>query len=234
MATAASSRSERMMSITLTLCALVIAFLYARKELFPESGPATLDPGKGRAHEFVDDWKERTSIGVRMGPPGAPVAIAIFSDFECPACRGFFQTVQDARRAHPEGIQLTYIHYPLSYHRFAEPAARASECANAQGRFEAIHDGFFEKQDSLGLKPWRSFAEEAGVADLERFDACVSERGPIPGVEAGKAFGDDIDVRGTPTVLINGWRLSSVPSLKALEEHIAAIRVGKPPISRGN
>ena len=226
-----TSRLERVTSVLLTAAAITIAVLYARRELFPGERATAREGEQRQAREFIEGWNEQAELGVSMGPAKAPVVITMLSDFECPACRGFHKTLREARRSYPDEIRVSYVHYPLSYHRFAEPAARVSECANVQGRFEAMHDLLFEKQDSLGLKPWRGYAEEAGITDVKQFEACVSERGRIPRVDAGLAFGDRINAQGTPTVLVNGWLLNSVPSLTALEAYVMATRAGKPPIS---
>jgi protein-disulfide isomerase len=46
-------------------------------------------------------------------------------------------------------VSLIYIHFPLTGHRFAMPAARAAECAGNQGRFQAMYDQLFDGQDSF-------------------------------------------------------------------------------------
>jgi protein-disulfide isomerase len=221
------------MSVTLTLCAVAIVGMYARREFFSPPGASSQNSASA-APVFLPSWNQAADVSVRMGPSTAPVSIMILSDFECPACRGFANTVREARRANPEDIQVLYVHYPIAYHRFAVPAARAAECAGAHGRFEAMHDQLFAKQDSLGLKAWGSYATDAEVPDLVEFESCASERAPIPRLEAGKAFGEEINVLGTPTVIINGWRMSRVPNLKQLEQYTASIREGKPLASQPN
>ena len=116
-------------------------------------------------------------------------------------------------------------------HRFAEPAARVVECAGDQGRFEAMYDLLFEQQDKFGLKPWSEFAADAGVADSTTFEACIKRTEPIPRVTEGKALGGQLDIQGTPTVVINGWKLGRPPSLEELDRMVKAILVGKSPIS---
>lgn len=57
--------------------------------------------------------------------------------------------------------------------RFALPAARGSECAANPGRFAEYVTAVFRKQDSLGLRTWGAFAEDAGVPDARASDECV-------------------------------------------------------------
>jgi protein-disulfide isomerase len=123
------------------------------------------------------------------------------------------------------------VHFPLPMHRFAEPAARVAECAGDQGRFETMHDLLFERQDKFGLEPWNEFATEAGVADGAAFDACIKRTDPIPRVADGKALGNQLDIQGTPTVVINGWKVGRPPTLDELDRMVKAILAGKSPVS---
>jgi protein-disulfide isomerase len=123
----------------------------------------------------------------------------------------FQSSVQQAREQFADRVALVFIHYPLKQHRFALPAARVLECATEQGAAEAMLDFMYANQDSLGLQGWAWFAEGAHVTDSDRFTRCLS--GPIKSsrIEEGIKLGNRIGVRGTPTVLINGWRFSSHP-----------------------
>jgi protein-disulfide isomerase len=87
------------------------------------------------------------------------------------------------------------------------------------------------QQDKFGLKPWSEFATEAGVANSEAFEACVKRTDPIPRVTEGKALGAKLDVQGTPTVIINRWKLGRPPTLDELDRTVKAILAGKSPVS---
>jgi protein-disulfide isomerase len=111
------------------------------------------------------------------------------------------------------------------------PAARVAQCANDQGRFEAIYDQLFEGQDQFGLKPWDDYATAAGVPDLAAFDVCIKKTDPILRVDEGKALGSKLDIKGTPTVIINGWKLGQPPTEAELDQMVRRILTGKPPVS---
>jgi protein-disulfide isomerase len=154
-----------------------------------------------------------------MGPQGAKVTILEFADFECPACRQFEPTLRAARAKYPSDVAVVFRHWPLPYHHFALPAARAAECANAQGRFEAMHDLLYARQDSLGLKSFASFAADAGVADTAAFDVCNRSGGPVMALAADTTDARQLGGRGTPTVVVNGLLLG-VPNGAALDKAI--------------
>jgi protein-disulfide isomerase len=208
-------------------CALVATGAIVHREFF--ASPV----GSPRAEQkpiFLKDWQAALPKGIRLGPLDASVQLIEFADFECPFCGSFHKTVETARKRYSNQVALTYVHFPIPGHRFAILAARVAECANDQGRFEPMYDQLFEGQDQFGLKPWEDYAAAAGVPKLGAFDACIKSTDPIPRVEEGKALAAKLDVKGTPTVIINGWKLGHPPSEQELDEMVQRILAGKQPV----
>lgn len=160
---------------------------------------------------FVEKWKDFEKAGAVIGNPRAPVRIVEFLDFECPFCNQFHRRAKLLREEFRDSVAEVYVHFPLANHRFSMQAARAAECAAKQGRFESMVDQIFAKQDSLGLRPWHAFAIDAGVDAVDQFDRCAAETGKLEAVEAGITAGQKLEVHGTPTLLINGWRFNGAP-----------------------
>lgn len=221
------ARWDTVLTVVLVGCAVLTTGLVLRRELFPPSGQPSI-PQKA---VFVDDWKSHLSKGTRLGEAGAPVQLIEFADFECPFCASFHETLESVQQRYPSQIAVTYVHYPIQGHRFAEPAARVVECAGEQGRFEAMHARLYEWQDQLGLKPWGEFAAAANVADGAAFEACIKRTEPLERIMEGRKLADQLGVRGTPTVIINGWQLQRPPDASELEAMVKAILEGKSPIT---
>lgn len=176
--------------------------------------------------EYVDKWRQIAAAGIRVGPHKAKVNIVEFGDIECPFCKTFHASVRALQTKYPESVSLVFVHFPLTQHRFAIPAARAVECADNSGRFAQLLDILFGNQDSIGLKPWGSYALEAGVSDTVKFIECLSSphfARIAAGLDAGKSLG----VRGTPTVLLNGWRMPHAPSGAELDSITREILAGR-------
>ena len=125
------------------------------------------------------------------------------------------------------------MHFPLSGHRFALPAARVAECAGEQGRFEAMYDQLYDGQESFGLKPWAEYATAAGVPDLTAFDECIKRTGPVSRIEADKQLGAKLNIQATPTLIVNGWMLVHPPSAAELDAMVKEILAGKSPVAEG-
>lgn len=221
-----ADRVERMLSGILTVAAVAIAGVLIHREFIakpPSAQQAIRDP------VYVKNWKDMLSDGQLMGRSDALVHLIEFGDFECPFCARFHKTFHELRNRYGDDVALTYVHYPLSNHVFAKPAAVASECAALQGRFSQFADVLYDQQDSLGKKPWVAFAQEASLADTLAFSRCMADSASTMRVSSGVALGDQLQIRGTPTVLINGWRYPSPPNTAQLAMVIDSLRAGIDP-----
>lgn len=161
-----------------------------------------------------------------MGPRDAQVTIVVFSDFQCSFCAAMMDRLQVLRSKYPKDVAVVYRHFPLSIHRQAIPAVRASECAATQGRFETFHNALFARQDSIGLVSWERFAILADVHDLKAFNACNSRTDPIPALVRDTVAGNSLGVKGTPTLLINEVLMEGAQPLDSLEARTARVLSG--------
>lgn len=135
---------------------------------------------------------------------GAGGTIVEWSDFQCPFCGAFEQTLTTLRQERPN-VRIVYRQLPLvGLHRYAFAAAIASECAADQGRFTEMHDELFRDQSRIGRTPWNTLALHAGVADTAAFDQCRQ------GVAAAERVMQDLrtarmlGLHTTPSVVVNG------------------------------
>jgi len=206
-------------TVVLVGCAIVVTGLVARREL---SSPATT--AARPAVEHVANGLVYAREGHVMGSTEAPVSLVVFSDFECPACRTLAERVQVLRTRHPKAFNVVYRHFPIPTHLAAAGAARASECAANQGRFEAFHDAVFADQRALGEQQWRRFAETAQVRDLSAFDQCTADTSRVEAIERDINAGHQLALDVTPTILINNQRLRGVPPLDELERLVTQTR----------
>jgi len=104
-------------------------------------------------------------------------------------------------------------------------AAYASECAGRYGKTREFLDVLFTHQDSIGKVGWASLARRAGVAvrDTIKLPNCMKEKQIIDRVVADSAAGARIGVRGTPTVIINQWRLTGTPTFEMVDSIVKSL-----------
>lgn len=197
-------RLEKVLSVLLTGVAITIGGILVRREFFPPTTVIAPNAPSG----YFPDWRSMVPAGRTSGSNKAPIAIVEFSEMECPFCRRFHLALAKLRTQYPDKIAHTFIHFPLPIHANAPGAAKAAECANEQGKFEAMIETVFERQSELGVQDWGWFAKKAGVQDYGRFQACVERPDAPPIIAAGTELGKRMQVAGTPTVFFNGWRVN--------------------------
>lgn len=155
-----------------------------------------------------------------IGPENAPIVIVEFSDFQCPYCKQWQQTVyQPLLDAYPGQIRIVYRHLPLtSIHPDAQAAAEASMCANEQNKFWEFHDKLFGGS-SLSVNVYSQYASELGL-DLNKFEACVKNRTYQQAVQTDSDFALNLGISSTPTFFINGLAVVGAQPLGVFQQVI--------------
>lgn len=162
----------------------------------------------------------------------AKVVLVEYSDFQCPYCSKHHPTMEQVMEEYGDDVAWVYRHFPLSFHANAEPAAIASECAAAQGKFWEFADAMFEDISKLsgGLENAETFMSATAKAiglNVAEYEACYSA-GDTTAVDADMASGKTAGVSGTPATFINGSLVSgAVPfssMKKIIDDAIAAAK----------
>lgn len=151
-----------------------------------------------------------------LGNPDAPVVVLEYSDFECPFCKQFHESMNRIMKEYGEGGKVAWVfrQFPLEQlHSKAPTEALASECAAAQGgnsAFWAYADKLFTGpgNNQLDLAKLPQFASDIGL-DRAKFEACLkdtSENGLMKNVT--EDFNDAVQSggQGTPYthIVMNG------------------------------
>jgi protein-disulfide isomerase len=137
--------------------------------------------------------------------PSAAGLILEYGDYECPYSRQAFREIQSLELRPGDLVRFAFRHFPLTeIHPHAMAASAAAEAAALQGQFWQMHELLFHRQKALEDADLRRYAGDLDL-DLERFDVDrhadpVAERIDRD-VQSGLASGE---VRGTPTLFING------------------------------
>jgi len=167
------------------------------------------------------------------GSPDAKVVITEFSDFECPACKGFAQgtaKIIEEEYVKTGLVRFEYKHLPLPQHEpSATNAANAAECAADQGMFWPMHDYLFQEQGKQGSNTFtqirlKAMAGELGLNTSE-FEQCLSRQTHARTVQDHITESRQLRVNATPTIFVNGQRVPN-PSLTDMRAAIdAALQV---------
>jgi protein-disulfide isomerase len=155
------------------------------------------------------------------GNPDAPVTIVEYGDFQCPYCEKSRPTLQQILETYPKEVRLVYKHFPLSFHRDAMNAHKASLAAGEQGKFWEMHDLIFAHPRRLAPEKMREHAQALKL-DMARFDADYASERVAKKIEADQAEGRRALVRGTPAFFVNGKMISGAQPFEAFKREIDA------------
>ena len=155
-----------------------------------------------------------------IGPEDAKYVIREFSDLQCPYCGQFAAQAVPLIKEEliPRGdVRFEFHHFPLiSIHSNAMFSAEASECvtsANEAETFWIYHDALFERQRAWSNldEPNAYFVRLAKDLDLniEGVEMCLENRDYAEELlEAYRTAGEELGLRGTPSIFINGYKLT--------------------------
>jgi protein-disulfide isomerase len=166
--------------------------------------------------------------GPSRGPADAPVVIVEFSDYQCPFCKRAEPTVTELLKKYPTQVRVVYRHMPLDgLHPRARPAAIASVCAEAQGKFWEYHDKLFSNQQALGDEDLDKSATELGL-DLAAFKTCIANPETAQRVQHDSDAARAVGITGTPAFLINGILISGARPVEDFSKWIDQELAAKP------
>jgi len=157
--------------------------------------------------------------GVSFGPANAKVQVVEFSDFQCPYCSRAATVVHQIKEKYGDRVRFTFHQFPLSMHPNARVAAEAALAANSQGKFWEFHDLLFKNQQQLDRTNLEEHAKHTGL-NLAVFKKSLDDHKLGPAVEADLKLGEQAAVQGTPSMFVNGTRVSNPTSFEAVAEMI--------------
>jgi protein-disulfide isomerase len=152
------------------------------------------------------------------GTANALVTIVEFTDFECPSCARQHPVLEKIMTEFSDRVRLVVRDFPLSQHANARKAAEAAEAAREQGKYWEYASVLFRNQSALGVDKLRQYATDLGL-DRTKFDASLDSGKFAEKIQRDMVDGRKLGINGTPTLYINGKRISD-HSYEALKSAI--------------
>jgi protein-disulfide isomerase len=162
------------------------------------------------ADPFADNRKLLTvGDSPTIGPDNATVTVYEFSDFQCPHCKVFAESLKEITPKYPQ-VRFVYKNFPLEQiHPWALSAALAARCAlqTSNDAFWKVSDSIFQDQSTLTAedapKQLKGYAVAAGVP-AAAYDACIANPATKAAIDKDIALGMAVEIGSTPTVFVNG------------------------------
>lgn len=172
-------------------------------------------------------FKISTKDQPSLGNDNAAVTIVAFTDYQCPGCAAIHPALERVVKESGDKVRLVARDFPLSQHVEAFKAAEAAEAAREQGKYWEYVQVLMQNQSSLSVEKLKGFATQLGL-DRTRFDAALDSRKFAEMVQTDLDDGMKLGLKGTPSLFVNGRRVTA-KSYEELKESVdAALKTPSP------
>jgi protein-disulfide isomerase len=197
------------------------------------NAPTAAAPDAAPAQPLSDEtWKQvqENPAGV-IGNKNAKVTIVEFTDYQCPYCsRHFTATYPQLKKKYVDSgkVKIVLKDQPLPFHPNSKISAAAARCGGEQGKFEAMHDALFGKQNDWAnlsnddaIKKFGDMAKEVGL-NGDKLMSCVKDGKFTKAIEADSVLGlkPEVGAGGTPTFFIQKTPVVGAQDLSVFEAEI--------------
>lgn len=191
-----------------------------------ESAADTAEPSEREPSGLPELARRDADDPTAVGPVDAPLALVVFSDYQCPFCAVWSQNTQPAMLAHAEAGDLRIEFRDINV--FGPDSMRAAQGARAagmQGAYLEFHDALFEggekrSADDLADAALVALADELGL-DVARFEADLSSAEVESAVQADTDEAGSLGIFSTPAFLLGDTPILGAQPTEVFEDAFA-------------
>lgn len=173
-----------------------------------------------RESDLKNPKKPKLSDDRRLfGDSNSKITIVEYADFQCPACKLAFDSLNQFKEKYKGKVQFYYKHMPLDFHKMAYPAAAYFEAVKLQDKAKALKffDLVFQNQRQLTDEVFlKKTAQSIGV-EIKRLQQDIKSEKIKQLIEEDMTEFQNFGFTGTPVVLLNGVALHGAQKLEELE-----------------
>jgi protein-disulfide isomerase len=172
----------------------------------PKTAPVTTSqplPAAPQASGVTDVDPRRA-----YGSKNAPIALEVFSDFQCPACKQLYKTTNQLlldNYVNTNKVYLIHRDFPLPMHAYSKIAARYVRAAAQLGKGEQAEKALFDNQEK-----WEKSGDVDGTLagalsalEMTKIRAVAKGTSLDAAIEKDVALGKGYNVNQTPTSVIH-------------------------------
>lgn len=161
-------------------------------------GTGALAP-EGDVSLRIDPSRFRT-----RGKGDAPVVVAEFSDFRCPACEKFSLTVMpnlSKEFIDPGRVKVVFVDFPMVGEASYTTVFESVHCAGKQGKYWEMHDTLWENVGAFDDQALVGYATRLGLNE-DSFRKCLDSHEFRNRVLDGARFAGKLGLGARPTFFI--------------------------------
>ncbi len=233
--------------VPLLICGVAIILLSAMVNSSITRGNGFDERMQDSLNASLREWQQQPAVPIDIPAPlvkgadaeHAVMTIVEFADYLCPHCKHASPTMDAFQSSHPD-VRLVFSAWPLDgscnssiQHSDGTRCAlaRAVYCSEKNHLGWQAHDWIFEHQENFsGLdaldQDLAKMCEEKKMNCAE-LKACMNSDEAKSAIEKTAKAGSDLKIEGTPTVYVNGRKLTGGQVLPVLQEAYALIKKQK-------
>ncbi len=158
-----------------------------------------------------------------FGDVKAPITIVKYADFQCPACRMGYFSLEEVKKKYPGKIRVIHKNIPLEFHKQARPAALVYEALIMTNKAKALefYKAAYEQQESWAGsndKLWalvKKLGIKKDIVMAQGLQGTVTER-----INEDLKEWESNGFEGTPAYIVGGVALYGAPSPEDLGQLI--------------
>jgi protein-disulfide isomerase len=145
--------------------------------------------------------------GKARGVATAPIQMEVFSDYQCAACKEFFeQTLRPliADYVNTGKVYLVHRDFPLPMHAYAREAAAYAVAAAHSGKYHEVSEALFSKQDDWSRtgRPGMAALSVLSATEAQKVKALASTPGIKAEIDKDVERARDAKINQTPTMIL--------------------------------
>jgi predicted DsbA family dithiol-disulfide isomerase len=127
------------------------------------------------------------------------------------------QTIEQLFDDYKDKIKLVRKHLALDFHKDAQKAAEAAECAGDQNKFWQMNEKLFENQKDLSVEKIKEIAKEISL-DTKKFNSCLDSGKYEEKVKNQKKEAEELGISGAPFFFINKQVINGAQPYEAFKK----------------
>ena len=157
------------------------------------------------------------------GSEGTGITLVEYADFQCPACRMGYSSLQVIKEKYKGKISFYYKNMPLDFHPMAMPAAKYFEALKKQDKTKAqkFHSIVFSNQNKLRDEAYLKEVSKKLGADMKALASDVQSEQIQARIDDDMEEFQRFGFTGTPVLIVNGIALQGAQSPEEIERVIA-------------
>ena len=153
------------------------------------------------------------------GNPQGTETVVEFFDYSCHFCKQIHPDLQTLIKQDPN-VKIIYKDFPI-LGPGSVVAAKAALAAQMQGKYLPMHDALLDFKGALDDDSVKQIAGDIGGLDYAKLKADMESPTVIKQLSDNRALADQLDIHGTPSMIVNKKLVDGALPLDELKKRLA-------------